>query len=52
MYFFLQIFGIMKQAPEELIGSTEGGGVEGVVKAAGKMINHWSGSVGTVEVSG
>lgn len=27
-----------------------GGGDEGVVIAAGHMIDHWSGSVGTVEV--
>lgn len=46
--------GIMQQALEELISSRKGGGeeVEGVVMAAGQMINHWSGSVGTVEVLG
>lgn len=50
-------FGIMQQALEELISSRDGGGeereeVEGVVMAAGQMINHWSGSLGTVEVLG
>lgn len=44
-------FGIMQQALEELI-SSGGEEVEGVVMAARQMINHWSGSVGTVEVLG
>lgn len=40
----------MKHALVGLIGSSEGGGMvmEVVLMAAEQMINHWSGSVGTV----
>lgn len=52
------ILGIIKQDLEELIGSSKEGGVEveveveGVIMAAGQVINHWSGSLGIVEVLG